>query len=156
MLRNHFFYVACYQKIMLHIKCVVLASSIEQLHIFKLSKHFCKNEVYIFDQFLIFWFQTPAYLVIDCKFTIYRLPCLQLKPYILLVSNNYEITLVLLRVGMMWWADTEGFRKGEENVKWFGCNRSIMVMVAITIMCLREGRRGQWGYIHSADRSADL
>ena len=50
MLRNHFFYVACYQKIMLHIKCVVLASSIEQLHKFILSIHSCENEVYIVDQ----------------------------------------------------------------------------------------------------------
>ena len=33
-----------------------------------------------------------------------------------LVSKNYEVALDLLRVVMMWWADTEGFRKGDDNV----------------------------------------
>ena len=78
--------------------------------------------------------------------SIYRLTCLYLKSY-LLVYINYEVALILLRVGMRWSADTKDL--GKERKMWIDSDPVVMrVMVAITIRCLREGTirliRMQW------------
>ena len=55
------FEIVCYQEVISYIKCVVLASSIKQLHRFILSKQSCKNEDIILNQSSILWMRATAF-----------------------------------------------------------------------------------------------